>query len=289
MKNFFIKISKILRNKWLWMFCIILLSSMLYCRLEPIYLVGLGGSYKVEIPLKIRFTRNCKEYEKFVERHIGPMFLPNPSNCPWLKTDLSKDAELIIGKNTFKIPRDYLLRSDTPNGRTKHDMLIFAYPEMTPPDWKNKNNKLPNGFEVRDYFVDVEIDDLNGRDAEKLLIEWYLIDSGIIHYFREKELRYIPKAMKCPDGVDLLCYKNSSHEIFVNKNVYEPKIWYVCDRDSKSKIPIPHCVTTIFVGDKLILINLRFDKKLLLKSHKEIKEKVMQKLNEFIIHPTQNN
>ncbi len=254
------------------------------------YLVGLGGTYKVEIPLKIRFTRDCEAYAKFVERHIGPMFLPDPENCPWRKTDLSKDAELTIGKTKFKIPRDYLLRSNTVNGKTDFKALIFTYPEMTPPDWKNQNTKLPNGFEIRDYFVDVGIDDLKGKDSEALTKERYLIESGIIHYLNRNEARYIPKIMKCPEGVELLCYKNSSHEIFVDKNVYEPKIWYVCDNDSKAEIPsIPHCVTTIFANEKLLLINLRFDKKLLLKNHKEIKEKVIEKLDEFIVLPNSNN
>ncbi len=305
---------------------LVALSAITACkRLEPIYLVGFGGNLKIPVPLKIRLTRDCEAYAKFVEKNIGPMFLPNPRNCPWKKVDGSKDGIFTI-KNTdvtFRIPRKYLVGSERrePNGVTEGILMELEYPSMEPADWSKENVKVQNseGIAPKDNFVMILFGYRPEEDHKQEELDHYLHFSGIKYYLepRTKErclntykelsrksdtemlefcldqakkkthLKYKPQKIKHLPEFNLTKYTNDKKDIYVRGDVYNPDYWVLCDQE---KYGHNYCERTEFLlDDKPIDFNYRFHRKALLKHHDDIQKKVKEKLKEFIINQPHKN
>ena len=270
----------------------VILLIILLIRIKPIYITGFGGAYKIEIPLKIRLTRNCDQYAEFVKSKLGPMFLPNPRLCPWVKVDLSKDAEFTIKGTKFKIPRDYLLLGDSraPNGEVSDILMEMEYPSMLPPNYNREDLKTPdeNGIRPKDYFVMVHVKYNGKKDHEAEEKRLYLGWSGFGFCLEDP----IKGKMHCPENkiyypeLNLTQYSNGKDAFIKGDDVFNPDYWLICDYFPdipRNKNMNPGCERTEFLtSNKPITFNYTFRKKSLLRNHNKVREKVLAKLNEFI-------
>lgn len=278
--------SRIIRVPAKLLLALLLLYSVyeIYMRTRPAYVVGMGGAWKEKVPQKIVFFRDCDSYEKFIHSIAKPMFLPSDA-CPWRKVDITKPAEIKLGEDIYRIPRDYLWQNrKTPNGERQSIHLMMKYPTMEP----GLLGQHEDGYTASTgpYHINVRVakSRRKGSLAEKSRESYYHKASISSCVYRNKS-EFCPKKGEYLKELDLtnVSPESVADDIFIKGDPYDPTYWVRCSTFGKV-VTNPGCETEIYLADDNIVISLTFRRKWLFNDQKDVIKKVIKKVKELKIN-----
>jgi hypothetical protein len=273
------------------------------------YITNHDRSLTFKIPDEIIRSKDCEKYQEFIHSLVAPTFVPD-DRCPWPWDKVSAVAHFTMNGVKFEVPREYLyVGAGQPDGETTSINIQVQYPSMKPYHPKYDTKK--------EYYDDIAFSiDSSGTQAAsetsyavspndkfcKLPITENCRNIGQ-YYFREK-IEFNPymeygkgydadkplKIEDMPDGTSLYNYnykykKGYEKEYYIKGNPLKPDYWVECYPpiiDANRIQARPSC-EGVFNWDIRFSINYRFPREKLLLEQLQIKQKIEEKVKEFIV------
>jgi len=231
----------------------------------------------LEIPQETVKAKDCDGFRKwisgFYERgELNPGLIEEP-DCPW--ADVEPVGHFTVNGVMFNIPREYMWQNRTyPDGEMEALYLMFKYPEMT------------KGEPYADDTVTVTIKkggktrvcDKNSEclDVARMV---YGVRTNIDKV--SKDGKFLIEGMEAPKQPEFIeelgltkfkVGKPNGDYFYVEGDLLMPSYWFWCRGI---------CESDFMYNDNKIEIHYTF-KKNFLKEHREVRKKIIEKLDSFI-------
>lgn len=246
---------------------------------EPkMYMYGnpyLGGwdKRKVEIPKEIVKAKDCEAFKKFADEKMGPDFIFS-AGCPWAK--IEPIGHFILNGIIFNVPRTYLWQGGrASDGLSKGLYAMMRYPKLDPSNGDNdldiEVSVTPKIKEKYFFYNKIWVDSSQG---------WYLSTSGVEYkldeFLRGENLsKYIVDAPE----MEMKGYINKYGDVrtYFTGDLLNPDYWIDCapaiSEDGRCESSF------MYKGNNFVSYSFR--RKGLVEHHKEIRNKIKEKLDEF--------
>ncbi|MFV9876223.1 MAG: hypothetical protein AB8U25_06970 [Rickettsiales endosymbiont of Dermacentor nuttalli] len=255
---------------------VVFLLSYAYYHKRTILYISVDEHHKIQIPKQIVWSRNCDQYMEWL--HNQNISISFTTICPWSQLTQDSIVEFAFNDLNLYIPGEYIWQNKLDNTNNEYIHLILKYPDMIASTDKNNENNS--------YNINVI---LNPLPLNKTCINHSCTNISEIEYMNITNITS-NAAQNIPNKIEklyklskfkLIAYKiNNIEEFLIRGNPLKPSYWLYCDGGKYSKNPHPKCKSYMNYNDK-INIYYDFDYTSLLDSHNEIKNKILEKIDQF--------